>query len=57
MGSAEEILLGVTIDKNLNFNSHLNALCNKVSQKLTALTRIVKLLPFHQRRILLKNIY
>ena len=36
-----EILLGVPSDKNLNFNSHLNALCNKISQKLTALTRII----------------
>ena len=31
--SAEEKLLGVTIDKNLNFNSHLNTLCKKVGQK------------------------
>ena len=31
--SAEEKLLGVTIDKNLNFNSHLANLCKKVGQK------------------------
>ena len=53
--SAVEKLLGVTIDKNLNFNSHLSTLCKKVSQKVTALARIVKLLPFHKRRIILKT--
>ena len=35
--SAEEMLLGVTIDKNLNFNSHLSKLCKKVGQNVTAL--------------------
>jgi hypothetical protein len=53
--SAEEKLLGITIDKNLNFNSHLSKLCKKVGQKVTALARIVKLLPFHKRRTLLKT--
>ena len=53
--SAEEKLLGVTIDKNLNFNSHLSSICKKVSQKVTALARIVKLLPFQKRSIILKT--
>ena len=53
--SAEEKLLGVTIDKNLKFNSHLANLCKKVGQKVTALARIVKLLPFHKRKLILKT--
>lgn len=53
--SAEEKLLGVIIDKNLNFNSHLVKLCNKVGQKVSALTRIVKLLPFDKRRLIVKT--
>ena len=53
--SNEEKLLGVIIDKNLNFNSHLTTLCKKVSQKVTALARIVKFLPFHRKRLLLKT--
>ena len=53
--STEEKLLGVTIDKNLNFNTHLSILCKKASQKVTVLARIVKLLPFHKRRIILKT--
>ena len=51
--SPEDKLLGVTIDKNLNFNPYLTKLCKKVSQNVTALTRVAKLLPFHKRRILL----
>ena len=53
--SHEERLLGVTIDKNLNFNSHLTTLCKKVGQKVTALARIARLLPFHKRKIILKT--
>ena len=55
--SSEEKLLGVTIDKNLNFNSHLSILCKKAGQKVTALARIAKLLPFHKRRIILKSFF
>ena len=53
--SVEEKLLGVTLDKNLNFDSHLNTLCKKVGQKVSALARIVKYLPFYQRKIILKT--
>ena len=53
--SSEEKLLGVTIDKDLKFNSHLSNLCNKVSQKVSALARVAKLLPFYRKRILLKT--
>ena len=53
--SAEEKLLGVTIDKGLNFNSHLSSICKKAGQKVTALARVVRLLPFHRRREILKT--
>jgi ribonuclease P/MRP protein subunit RPP40 len=53
--SREVKLLGVIIDKNLNFNSHLTTLCKKVGQKVTALARIARLLPFHKRRLILKT--
>ena len=32
--------LGVTIDKKLNFKSHVNSLCIKASHKLHAIARI-----------------
>ena len=38
--SVEEKLLGVTLDKNLDFKSHVNAICKKPGQKLHALPRI-----------------
>ena len=53
--SREEKLLGVIIDKNLNFNSHLITLCKKVGQKVTALARIMRFLPFDKRRLILKT--
>ena len=40
--SSEEKLLGVTIDKDLSFKTHLDSLCKKASQKLHALARISK---------------
>ena len=53
--SSDEKLLGVTIDKNLDFNLHLQKLCKKVGAKITALARMVKLLPFYRKRALLKT--
>ena len=52
--SSEEKLLGVTIDKNLNFNTHVSIMCKKASQKVSALARVAKLLPFYRKRVLLK---
>ena len=43
--SAEEKLLGIIIDKNQNFHSHLTNLCKKVKQKVTVLEIIVKIFP------------
>ena len=39
-------LLGVTIDKRLNFDSHIASICLKANQKLTTLSRFTKLLSF-----------
>ena len=33
-------LLGVTVDNNLNFNSHIKENCGKVYQKTSALSRL-----------------
>ena len=38
--SSYEKLLGLTIDKKLNFNKHLSILCKKVNGKVSALARI-----------------
>ena len=52
---AQDKLLGVTIDKNLIFNSHLSTMCKKAGQKETALARLSRLLPFHRRGEILKT--
>ena len=48
-----EKLLGMSVDKDLNFNSHLKSLCKKVNQKVSALARIVNILPFQKRHIVM----
>ena len=53
--SKAEKLLGLIIDKKLNFNEHLSKLCKKVSGKVSALARMVKIIPFHKKRLLLKT--
>ena len=53
--SQAEKLLGLTVDKNLNFNLHLKTLCKKANQKVSALARIVRILPFQKRRLILKT--
>jgi len=53
--SQSEKLLGMTVDKNLLFESHLKTLCKKVNQKVSALARIAGILPFQKRHILLKT--
>ena len=53
--SLTEKLLGVTVDKNLNFEAHLSTICKKAGQKVSALARVVRILPFEKRRIILKT--
>ena len=43
------------MDKNLNFESHLKTLCKKVNQKVSALARIVGILPFQKRHLIMKT--
>ena len=50
-----EKLLGLTIDKNLKFDKHLSLLCKKASGKVSALARMVKILPFDKKRSILKT--
>ena len=49
-----EKLLGIAIDNKLTFEKHVTNLCNKVSQKLNALTRIVNYIQPNQRRLIMK---
>ena len=39
--NTKEILLGITIDRDLKFDEHVNNLCKKTFQKLNALVHLV----------------
>ena len=53
--STAEILLGITIDSELNVDNHLSAICNKASRKINALGRIANHMPLEKRRIATKT--
>ena len=36
----EEVILGITIDNKLNFDTHIRNMCKKSSQKIISLSRI-----------------
>ena len=47
-------LLGIHLTNDLNFDYHVNQLCNKASKKLHALARIAKYMEINKRRMLMK---
>ena len=51
--SVEEQLLGITLDKHLDFKSHINSLCKNASQKLHALARISSYVDVEKLRIMI----
>ena len=53
--SIREVLLGLTIDKEVKFTAHLKRICQKASGKVTALARMVKIIPFEEKRLLMNT--
>ena len=53
--SKEETILGVIIDNKLTFDSHLNRMCKKASQKLSALSWISAFIDLNKRQILFQS--
>ena len=47
-----ETLLGIKLDNKLTFQTHVESLCKKASQKLNALARISSLISLEQRKLL-----
>ena len=45
----------ITVDKYLKFNEHLRIICKKVGAKISALGRVVRILPFHKRLLIMKT--
>ena len=51
--STAETLLG--IDSELNFESNLSAICNKVSRKINAFWRVANYMSLEKRRVVMKT--
>ena len=51
--SVEEKLLGVALDKKLDFNNHVNTLCKKAGLKLHALARISNYVDVEKLRVMM----
>ena len=47
--NTKEILLGITIDRDLKFDEHVNNLCKKISQKLNTLVRLALFMNVDQK--------
>ena len=52
--SNKQKLLGVVIDRNLNFDEYVFDLCKKAGRKLSVLERLSNYMSFEKRKILLK---
>ena len=50
--SKEEVILGITIDNKLTFDSHIKSMCRKAGQKLSALSRISPYLETDKKELL-----
>ena len=55
--SVSQKLLGITIDRHLNFNEHLSNLCKTGSLKITALATVFPYMNLNERRILMKAFF
>ena len=53
--SQKEKLLGVHIDNDLNFKYHIDQICKKAGNKLSALARVRHHFSFEKRRMLMKT--
>ena len=52
--SSHKKLLGVTIENDLSFTKHVSNLCNKVSSKLSALSRVSSYMTLPKKKIIMK---
>ena len=55
--SANEKLLGVNIDSKLNFDCHVNYLCNNANKKLRALARVTPFMTLYIKKIAMNSFF
>ena len=52
--SKKQKLLGVEIDRTLNFDEHIASLCRKAGKKLSVLARLSNFMCTNKKRVLMK---
>ena len=52
--NTKEILLQITIDRDLKFDEHVNNLCKKACQNLNALVRLAPFMNVDKKRMIMK---
>ena len=55
--STENKLLGLHIDRDLKFTSHVSEICTKAGQILTAISRIAKFMSLEKRKLLINSFF
>ena len=53
--SKEETILGLIIDNKLTFDSHINRICKKAGQNLSALSQILAFIDLNKKQILFQS--
>ena len=53
--SKKEVVLGITIDNKLTFDSHIKSISRKAGQKLNALSRTPTYLETNEKELLLRS--
>ena len=55
--STENKLLGLHIDRDLKFTSHVSKICTKAGEKFTAISRIAKFMSLEKRKLLINSFF
>ena len=55
--SSSKKLLGINIDSKLNFDCHVNHLCNKVNKKLRALATVTLYMPLYKKKMVMNSFF
>ena len=55
--SASEKLLGVNIDSKLDFDRHVNHLCNKANKNLRAIARVTPYMTLEKKKIVMNSFF
>ena len=53
--NTKKILLGITIERELKFDEHVNNLCKKACQKLNGLVRLARFMKVDKKRMIMKS--